>query len=281
MDSKSIQCGFESHRGHFPLIVVGGHRDDSSVHPRRLVDEARRLYAMGRTATDVARSMGLPRATVAHWCRGDRRPPDVERSACPRCTDSPLDVAQYAYLLGQYLGDGHITTGRRDVHCLSIFCADTWPGVRAEVESALGAVLPVSKVSSVQRIGCAQIKSYSKHWTCLFPQHGPGRKHTRTIALEDWQREIVDDHPGPFLRGLIHSDGCRMTNWTQRRVAGELKRYEYPRYFFTNKSLDILALCCTALDRLGIAHRRPYWDQVSVARREAVAALDVWVGPKT
>jgi len=178
-------------------------------------------------------------------------------AACPRCTGSPLDVAQYAYLLGQYLGDGHIT------------------------------------------------KSYSTHWTCLFPQHGPGRKHTSTITLEDWQQEIVDDHPGPFLRGLIHSDGCRMTNWTRRRAAGELKRYEYPRRepsatselgtsasvglpadvaegsFFTNKSLDILALCCTALDRLGIAHRRPHWDQVSVARREAVAALDVWVGSKT
>jgi len=50
---------------------------------------------------------------------------------------------------------------------------------------------------------------------------------------------------------------------------------------FSNKSLDILALCCAALDRLGIAHRRPRWDHVSVARREAVAALDVWVGPKT
>ena len=50
---------------------------------------------------------------------------------------------------------------------------------------------------------------------------------------------------------------------------------------FTNKSLDILALCCAALDQLGVAHCRPRWDQVSVARREAVAALDVWVGPKT
>ena len=72
-----------------------------------------------------------------------------------------------------------------------------------------------------------------------------------------------------------------MTNWTRRRVAGKMKRYEYPRYFFSDKSLDILALCCAALDRIGIAHRRPRWDQVSVARREAVAALDVWVGPKT
>jgi hypothetical protein len=88
-------------------------------------------------------------------------------------------------------------------------------------------------------------------------------------------------HPGPFLRGLFHSDGSRITNWTQRLVAGQLKRYEYPRYLFCNKSTDILDLCCASLDRLGIAHRRPRWDHVSVARGEAVAALDRWVGPKT
>jgi hypothetical protein len=64
-------------------------------------------------------------------------------------------------------------------------------------------------------------------------------------------------------------------------VAGELKRYEYPRYMFSNKSTDILDLCCAALDRLGIAHRRPRRDTVSVARGEAVAALDRWVGSKT
>jgi hypothetical protein len=90
----------------------------------------------------------------------------------------------------------------------------------------------------------------------------------RSIALEEWQQRIVDAYPGPFLRGLFHSDGCRVTNWTQRRVAGELKRYEYRRYFFTNRSLDILGLCCASLDRLGVAHRRSRWDQVSVARRE-------------
>ena len=146
-----------------------------------------------------------------------------------------------------------------DVHCLSIFCADTWPGVRAEVAAALSAVLPASKVSSVQRIGCAAVKSYSTHWTCLCPQHGPGKKHERPIVLEQWQQEIIDAYPGPFLRGLIHSDGCRMMNWA-RPVAGEMKRYA---------------------DRLGIAYRRPRSGQVSVARREAVAALDGWVGPKT
>jgi hypothetical protein len=179
------------------------------MHPKKRVDEARRLYATGLTAADVARSMSLPWGTVAHWCRGDRRPAGVDRTICPRCTGEPFDEERYAYLLGQYLGDGHITTGRRNVHCLSIFCADAWPGIRAEVGLALGAVLPASKVSSVQRIGCVEVKSYSTHWTCLFPQHGPGKKHNRTIALEEWQQQIVDaPRPVPArpvpLRRLPH-----------------------------------------------------------------------------
>lgn len=143
------------------------------------------------------------------------------------------------------------------------------------------ATLPTSSVSVVPRTGCAAVKSFSQHWACLFPQHGPGAKHTRPIVLEPWQQEVVDEQPGRFLRGLIHSDGCRMTNWTQRYVAGELKRYTYPRYFFTNKSTDILDLCAAALNRLSIAHTRPRPDTISVARRAAVAKLDEHVGPKT
>jgi metal-dependent HD superfamily phosphatase/phosphodiesterase len=69
-------------------------------------------------------------------------------------------------------------------------------------------------------------------------------------------------------------------NWATRTVDGTTTRHEYPRYFFSNKSTDILALCAAALDRLGIAHRRPRADTISVARRAAVAALDEVVGPK-
>jgi hypothetical protein len=253
------------------------------MHPIDRVDEARRLYATGLTAADVARHMSLPWSTVAHRCRGDRRPTSVDRvvrAACPRCTNAPLDDEAYAYLLGQYLGDGNIVRTQRTSR-LSITCCDAWPGVRQEVQVAVAAVLPTSSVSLRQSSGCTNVVSHSVHWECLFPQHGPGRKHERSIALQDWQQEIVDRYSGVFMRGLIHSDGCRVTNWARRPVGGELKRYEYSRYFFSNKSTDILALCCAALDRLGIAHRRPRWDTVSVARREAVAALDAWVGPKT
>jgi hypothetical protein len=141
--------------------------------------------------------------------------------------------------------------------------------------------MPSTSVGVVQRTGCVAVKSFTKHWLCLFPQHGAGKKHTRPIVLEPWQQEIVDARPGPFLRGLFHSDGCRITNWTTHEVRGERRRYEYPRYFFSNESTDILGLCSAALHRMGVAHRFPRWNTISVARREAVAALDEVVGPKT
>jgi hypothetical protein len=247
------------------------------MHPRETVDRALRLCTRGRTTREVVRLVAVPESTVAHWRRGDRRV-KVAPVVCPRCSEHALPDS-YAYLLGSYLGDGHITMGRRNVQSLSIFCADAWTAVMGEVAAAMGDALGTG-VCRVQRTGCVELKSYSKHWTCLFPQHGPGVKHTRELVLEPWQQEVVDRHTGRFLRGLFHSDGCRITNWTRRRVAGEVKRYEYPRYFFTNKSNDILGLCADALTRLDIPFTRPRADTISVAQRAAVAALDVHVGPK-
>jgi hypothetical protein len=65
----------------------------------------------------------------------------------------------------------------------------------------------------------------SKHWPCMFPQHGPGMKHTRKIELTDWQQQLVDDDPRSVLRGLIHSDGTRFLN----RAVGT-SYPPYPRY---------------------------------------------------
>jgi len=54
----------------------------------------------------------------------------------------------------------------------------------------------------------------------------------------------------------------------------------YPRYFFSNESDDILQLCESALDHEGIDHRRNRPNSISIARRDAVTALDAFVGPK-
>ncbi len=142
------------------------------------------------------------------------------------------------------------------------------------------AIRPANRVATQQRDGCAYVLASSRHWSCLFPQHGAGRKHERPIVLEPWQQAIVTAFPGDFARGLFHSDGCRFTNRVRRQLAGGDRWYEYPRYMFTNESADIRALCGQALSQLAVAWRYSRRNTISVARREAVARLDEFVGPK-
>ncbi len=186
----------------------------------------------------------------------------------------------YAYLLGLYLGDGCISATRRGVYSLRIACADAWPGLVAACVEAVQVARPANKVSLVTSPGCLYVTCFSKHWPCLFPQHGPGKKHDRRIILADWQQAIVDAHPWEFIRGLIHSDGCRIINWATRTVHGEKRRYEYPRYFFTNLSADIVGLFTSTLDQVGVEWKRANGKNISVARRASVALMDAHVGPK-
>ena len=186
-----------------------------------------------------------------------------------------IPSAPYAYLLGLYLGDGYICrTGRS--YRLRIAMDSRYPGIIEEARSAIEAVLAPNK-GSVQRFrdkNMVEVYAYSNSLPTLFPQIGPGPKHTRPIRLEPWQGQIVDEHPGLFIRGLIHSDGCRVTNrvWNGK--------YAYSRYFFSQVSTDIMGLFCRVCRQLGIEYRFNRPNSVSVARRASVAALDELVGPK-
>lgn len=251
------------------------------MYPRAIVDLALVLSSAGILDRENAEICGVSIGTVRHWRCGRRRDPGKEekRSRCPRCDGRQLDQSAYAYLLGLYLGDGHISRGRRDVYALSVACADNWPGLLRAAKTAMAEVMPASKVFCVQRIGCTEVKSTSKHWLCLFPQHGLGRKHNREIRLESWQA-IVAGYPADFIRGLIHSDGCRGINRVRRRLPAGDRWYQYPRYFFSNESKDILDLCGRTLDQLGVSWRFARPNLISVAHREAVARLDEFVGAK-
>lgn len=163
---------------------------------------------------------------------------------------------------------------------MEISCALKYPGLINETVSAINAVLPANLVSQRLRPGCAQVGVYSMHLPCLFPQHGPGAKHTRKIVLEPWQKGIVDVYPARLVRGLIHSDGCRIMNRVRHMINGAERWYEYPRYFFTNESTDIRTIFTDALDCLGVAWKQSNRITISVARRDAVARLDEFVGPK-
>lgn len=241
------------------------------------------------TNSAVAAALGVPAGTIGYWLHVERARrgtlPGRNAAPCPRCGGSPLDTTAYAYLLGLYLGDGHISRySAHRVPNLMITCSEAWPGLMDACEAAVRAVFTQNAVCRVRRTGCRNVKVYSRHLCCLFPQHGKGKKHERRIVLAGWQRRVVDAHPWELVRGLVHSDGCRVVNRTSRIVGGERKRYAYPRYFLTNRSEDILRLYADTLTAVGVewqVTRRagvPY--NVSVARRSSVALMDAYVGPK-
>ena len=237
----------------------------------------------GRRPVDVARSLSVSPTSVYSWLHADA-PALVRRAEpCCRCADPPrlpADPRAYAQLLGLYLGDGCVSAARNGVQVLRVTCDDAWPGVAAECAQVLEAVSG-NRVQRAAKQGCHDVQAYSKHWLCLFPQHGPGKKHERSIELEPWQEEVVAEHPGRLLRGLFHSDGWRGDNVAVHRKEGLVVRYRYSRYEFTNYSPDIRRICTDALDRLEIAWRPNGPFRISVNRRAAVAALDEHVGPKT
>ena len=250
-------------------------------HPQEVVDEVLALARGGVPKLRIARTVGVDVGTVRTWIAND----GIRAGRSIGCIGDDcamrhhIDAEAYAYLFGQYLGDGWVDlNGRRGVYRLVISCCAAYPGIVDEVQQAIETVLPDNRVGRVPRQGVVNVQTYSTHWRCLLPQAAPGKKHLRRIVLEPWQETIVlIDHPRPFLRGLIHSDGCRAIN----RVRGASGRqYEYPRYQFTNRSDDIRTLFERACEAVGVDWRRMNAVNVAVSRRESVALLDTFVGPK-
>ena len=219
------------------------------------------------------------------WVRLPPAAPDT-REAWPRCRATPpyplecVDEiglgASYVYLLGLYLGDGMLSMQRNGVWRLRIFQDARYEALVSECGRAMRAVV-ANGVTHTRRAGCLELVSYWKHWVCVFPQHGSGVKHQRSIVLRDWRRELVERFPRDLVRGLIHSDGCRVTNFT---VSSAGKRYEYPRYHFSNRSDDIRELFVSTCHLIGVDCRPNNRWNISVARRASVAILDEFIGPK-
>jgi hypothetical protein len=244
-------------------------RDESEV------TTALALVAAGLNDCEVSRRTGIPRPTIRDWRSGrvPRRTGPLRR--CDVCADRALRFpeADYAYLLGMYLGDGCISPGPRTFR-MRITLDLAYPMIIESCAAALEAIRPAKRtwigVSRTSR--CAEVSMCWNHWPCLFPQHGPGRKHERPIFLADWQEEIVGRERKALIRGLIHSDGCRVVA-NDRGVASL-------RYHFSNRSEDIKAIYCESLDALGIHWTRPCSKQIAVYRKADTARLDEFVGPK-
>lgn len=233
------------------------------------------LIAAGENDCSIARQTGIPRRTVWDW-RSKSPIRARSRNASSGCGIDhdflALSAPPYCYLLGLYLGDGCVSRHPR-AWLLRIVLDAKYPGIIDRCREAIDVLMPGQHAGTVRRSdGCVEVWLSSKHWPCLLPQHGPGKKHLRPIRLEPWQEVLVKEATEEFVRGLIDSDGCRV-------VAND-RGVKSVRYHFSNRSDDIRALFCAALDDLGISWTRPSRYQVAVYRNAAVARLDEFVGPK-
>jgi hypothetical protein len=248
------------------------------MHSAAEVELVLSLIASGHSDVEVKRRTGIPRSTVRDWRTGrvpGRRAIGSMARPCPICQpgSEPLAESDYAYLLGLYLGDGCVSENPR-TYCLRIFLDAAYPGIVAACRRALEAVRPENRawVGRSKKSRCNVVMMYSNHWPCLLPQMGAGRKHDRRIRLAQWQEDVVSREREALLRGLIHSDGCRV-------VAND-RGVESVRYHFSNKSEDIKRIYCESLDALDVRWTRPCAKQIAVYRKASTARLDEFIGPK-
>ena len=253
------------------------------MHSQETVSQALRLHRAGLGARRIAERLDLPLATVRDWCGGrvprhSRRDDSTARSEprCERCGFPSHDFinlpSTYVYLLGLYLGDGCISAGRRGVFRLRIALDTRYPGIIWSAASALAEIRGGTSHIQAQAGNWVEVSGYSKSWPCLFPQHGPGKKHERRIVLAGWQLELVGRWPDQLIRGLIQSDGCRFNNTGRGN-------WIWPRYSFTQTSDDIRAIFCDACDHMGL-HWTQAGTRIYVSRKADVARLDQFIGPK-
>jgi hypothetical protein len=187
-------------------------------------------------------------------------------------------------VLGLYLGDGHVAV--RSSRSATVFLSldRRYPNIVGRAQAALARVFPDAAVRAYHRRPQELVLVRATHPVVplAFPQHGPGKKHTRRIELTPWQAALTARHPEALLRGLIHSDGCRSVNRFETTLpSGRVARYEYPRYFFSNLSADIRGIFTQHCELLGIRWTQSNARNVSVSQRASVARLDAFVGPKS
>lgn len=167
--------------------------------------------------------------------------------------------------MGLYLGDGNIVKFPRSYR-LTISLGITHQDVIRRCFYSLSKVFERNKVNIIneKKAKVVRVIVYTKSLLALFPQHGPGKKHTRKIELASWQKEIIDLYPEAFIKGLIDSDG----SYYIPKATGA------PVYNFSNKSEDIKILLKHYCDILGIHYTIPSKKHIGFTRRDCVTKLD-------
>jgi hypothetical protein len=160
---------------------------------------------------------------------------------------------------------------------LNVACCDAYPGLMAECETSMRAVLARAPAGAAS--GLSGHQGLLPPLAVLLPQHGPRPQARAPIRLERWQQDVVAEHPGRLLRGLFHSDGWRGDNVAVHRKGGtscatavrgtsSRPQRRHPAHLHRRPRPA----------GRGLAAQRPGGS--ASARRGAVAALDQHVGLK-
>lgn len=267
-------------------LLPSDHQSNICSAVRRTKDDfewVKHLVSVGLSDYKIAAKTGVPRSTVLRWRRRES-PPLGQLRRCAELDWSVTHPERYCYLLGCYLGDGHVNHRPPSAWQLRIACDRRYVSIIDEIREAMRISFPGRPATQYpSSIGASDVVAICHPGIGhAFPQHGPGRKHLRRIELADWQRELAHAHPGGLIRGLIHSDGCRVVNRFKTRLpSGRVASYSYIRYFFSNLSEDIRNIFKEHCALLGIRVTQSNHRNLTLSHRDSVAILEELVGPKT
>jgi len=245
------------------------------------IDQIRECWLLGFKQTETSIKLNIPRATVKDYYNRFSKGEMMEAkpsSLLENLLLVNLKKEAYSYLLGLYLGDGHIAKTKplkngNVVYKFRIFQDAKYINLIQLCIDKMK-ILFESEVNVVNKPGCKEIICYKNNIPEIFPQHGPGKKHTREIVLTDWQKDIVRKYPKEFIKGLIHSDGCRYVI--------KQSEYEYVKYELSNRSQDILGYFDWACSLIGVDTRRHSGSRASILRTQKdVDCFESFIGPKS
>src|SRR3954462_8486913 len=132
-----------------------------------MYDATTRARALAQLETGVslrriALQTGINRSTLREWREREGAFAPGLQCPCPRCAGALPALRPYLYVLGQYLGDGCISTmGLTWV--LRVASCDSYPGIRAELAESSSARL-AHPVHFVGAPGCTDVQCITQQW---------------------------------------------------------------------------------------------------------------------
>ena len=175
-----------------------------------------------------------------------------------------MENEAYSYLLGQYLGDGHINKMNR-TYKLRIFNDVKYVKLNDFIFKKLKEAFPKNKINSCFYQNHIITYVYSNKIPKLFPQHGKGLKNSRDVRLLKWQYDLLNYKY--LFAGLLHSDGCIYID------------RGYKMCIFSNTSNDILNLFTECCDKLNLRYTITK-NHVNIRRRKEVSWISENIGDK-